>query len=72
MPEELTEEQKKEMEEIKKAIEEYHYDESILKRRKKKLQGNGVSVSVPKKGLTAYAIFVKTVCPSHCRNAENF
>ena len=49
------------MEEIKKAIEDYTYDETILKRRKKKLQGNGVSVSVPKKGLTAYAIFVKTV-----------
>ena len=63
---------KEEMEEIKKAIEEYHYDESILKRRKKKLQGNGVSVSVPKKGLTAYAIFVKTVSLIMVRNVENF
>ena len=30
-----------------------------MKRRKKKLVGNGVSLSVPKKSLTAYAIFVK-------------
>ncbi len=59
----MSPEQQAEMEEAKRAIEGYHYDESILKRRKKKLQGNGVSVSVPKKGLTAYAIFVKTVTP---------
>lgn len=47
------------MEKIKKVVENYEYDESILKRWKKKLQGNGVSLSVPKKSLTAYAIFVK-------------
>lgn len=56
-----TEEELKETQTIKDAVETYKYDESILKRRKKKLQGNGVSLSVPKKSLTAYAIFVKKV-----------
>lgn len=56
-----TEEEIKETQNIKDAVETYKYDESILKRRKKKLQGNGVSLSVPKKSLTAYAIFVKKV-----------
>lgn len=35
------------------------YDDSLLKRRKKKLQGKGITLAVPKKALTAYAIFVK-------------
>jgi len=35
-----------------------HLD-TFMKRRKKKLVANGKSISVPKKALTAYAIFVK-------------
>lgn len=34
-------------------------EDQILKRRKKKLVGKGINLSVPKKALTAYAIFVK-------------
>lgn len=36
-------------------------EEQILKRRKKKLIGKGLIMSLPKKPLTAYAIFVKQV-----------
>jgi hypothetical protein len=57
----LTAEQEKERVSIQNHVDNYDYDESILKRRKKKLQGKGVSLSVPKKSLTAYAIFVKKV-----------
>lgn len=39
--------------------ESEEYDQSLLKRRKKKLQSNGIMLSIPKKALTAYAIFVK-------------
>ena len=55
----MTPEQLAEAEKIRRAVQDYEYDETILKRRKKKIVGNGVSLSVPKKSLTAYAIFVK-------------
>lgn len=44
---------------VEKLGESAEYDESLLKRRKKKLQGKGITVALPKKSLTAYAIFVK-------------
>lgn len=44
---------------VEKLGENEEYDQSLLKRRKKKLQGKGITLAVPKKALTAYAIFVK-------------
>ena len=44
---------------VEKIGENEEYDQSLLKRRKKKLQGKGITLAVPKKALTAYAIFVK-------------
>lgn len=44
---------------VEKLGENEEYDDSLLKRRKKKLQGKGITLAVPKKSLTAYAIFVK-------------
>lgn len=44
---------------VEKLGQNDEYDESLLKRRKKKLQGKGITLAVPKKALTAYAIFVK-------------
>lgn len=44
---------------VEKIGENNEYDQSLLKRRKKKLQGKGITLAVPKKSLTAYAIFVK-------------
>ena len=56
----LTKEEIEEEKEIRRQVEAYVYDESILKRRMIKLMGNGISLSVPKKSLTAYAILVKS------------
>lgn len=44
---------------VEKIGEDDEYDKSLLKRRKKKLQGKGITLAVPKRSLTAYAIFVK-------------
>lgn len=49
----------KKMLKVEKLGENDEYDQSLLKRRKKKLQGKGITLAVPKKALTAYAIFVK-------------
>ena len=49
----------KKMQKVEKLGENEDYDQSLLKRRKKKLQGKGITLAVPKKALTAYAIFVK-------------
>ena len=50
---------KKKVVKVGKLGESSEYDDSLLKRRKKKLQGKGITLAVPKKALTAYAIFVK-------------
>jgi hypothetical protein len=53
------EKKKKKFIKAEKLGESSEYDDALLKRRKKKLQGKGITLAVPKKALTAYAIFVK-------------